>query len=263
MVAQSGICSGLFTLSYLVCGYLSKASFYFIFIFTFTFAFAFAFPSGDFVLGDEILKIVAERGMYDWIRMGGNRSRRPDAGIVREMDGGIDGQRHGGEGGKGNDMDVDVDMDMDMESLWTECEDGGSEREALVLELDDEAESLGREHCSTHADAIDGNRTGGVQMTSRSQIVNLDSHLDPDSDSVSDDGDGDGDGDEENEEDALISNGAEQDMMNMEMEMEINLNKAQAWTLYLSHFLSTWNGRSYEFAAVSYVMRSESGRIYG
>ncbi|KAM0152008.1 hypothetical protein ACHAPG_007900 [Botrytis cinerea] len=169
------------------------------------------------------------------------------------MDGGIDGERHGGEGGKGNDMDVD--MDMDMESLWTECEDGGSEREALVLELDDEAESLGREHCSTHADAIDGNRTGGVQMTSRSQIVNLDSHLDPDSDSVSDDGDGDGDGDgdEENEEDALISNGAEQDMMNMEMEMEINLNKAQAWTLYLSHFLSTWNGRSYEFAAIVFT----------
>ncbi|KAK6594440.1 iron transporter [Botrytis cinerea] len=191
--------------------------------------------------------------MYDWIRMGGNRSRRPDAGIVREMDGGIDGQRHGGEGGKGNDMDVDMDMDMDMESLWTECEDGGSEREALVLELDDEAESLGREHCSTHADAIDGNRTGGVQMTSRSQIVNLDSHLDPDSDSVSDDGDGDGDGDEENEEDALISNGAEQEMMNMEMEMEINLNKAQAWTLYLSHFLSTWNGRSYEFAAIIFT----------
>lgn len=197
--------------------------------------------------------------------MGGKRSRRPDAGIVREMDGGIDGKRHG-EGGKGN--------DMDMESLWTECEDGGSEREALILELDDGAESLGRgdlniarEHCSTHADAIDGNRTRGVQMTSRSQNVNLDSHLDPDSDSVSDDGDGDGD--EENEEDALISNGAEQEMMQMEMnmememEMEINLNKAQAWTLYLSHFLSTWNGRSYEFAAVSYVMRSESGWIYG
>lgn len=119
------------------------------------------------------------------------------------------------------------------------------------------------EHCSTHAEAMDENRTGGVQMTSRSQNLDSGLHLDSGSDSVSDDGDGDGD--DEDEEDALISNGAEQEVMqtemNMEMEMEVqvqvemDLNKTQAWALYLSHFLSTWNGRSYEFAAVSYVMR--------
>jgi iron-regulated transporter 1 len=29
------------------------------------------------------------------------------------------------------------------------------------------------------------------------------------------------------------------------------LSREQAWSLFLSHFLSTWNGRCYEFAAVS------------
>lgn len=38
----------------------------------------------------------------------------------------------------------------------------------------------------------------------------------------------------------------------VEVEMEIEMEKAQAWNLYLTHSLSTWNGRSYEFAAVSY-----------
>lgn len=28
------------------------------------------------------------------------------------------------------------------------------------------------------------------------------------------------------------------------------LSKSQAWNLYASHFLSTWNARTYEFAAV-------------
>ncbi|THV45500.1 hypothetical protein BGAL_0481g00010 [Botrytis galanthina] len=119
------------------------------------------------------------------------------------------------------------------------------------------------EHCSTHAEAMDENRTGGVQMTSRSQNLDSGLHLDSGSDSVSDDGDGDGD--DEDEEDALISDGAEQEVMqtemNMEMEMEMevqvqvemDLNKTQAWALYLSHFLSTWNGRSYEFAAIIFT----------
>ncbi|TGO79228.1 hypothetical protein BELL_0039g00020 [Botrytis elliptica] len=86
------------------------------------------------------------------------------------------------------------------------------------------------EHCSTHGEAIDENRTGGVQMTLRSQNLDSGLHLDSGSDSVSDDGDGDGD------------EGA-----------EMNLNKTQAWALYLSHFLSTWNGRSYEFAAIIFT----------
>lgn len=29
------------------------------------------------------------------------------------------------------------------------------------------------------------------------------------------------------------------------------LSRSQAWNLYLSHALSTWNARGYEFAAVS------------
>ncbi|KAF7895357.1 hypothetical protein EAF00_007171 [Botryotinia globosa] len=103
------------------------------------------------------------------------------------------------------------------------------------------------------------NRTGGVQMTSRAQNLDSGVHLDSGSDSVSDDGDGDDE--DENEEDALISNGAEQGVvqtemnmdMDMEMEMETNLNKTQAWALYLSHFFSTWNGRSYEFAAIIFT----------
>lgn len=31
---------------------------------------------------------------------------------------------------------------------------------------------------------------------------------------------------------------------------EVLLTKRQLWSLYLSHFLSTWNARGYEFAAV-------------
>ncbi|KAF7884246.1 uncharacterized protein EAF02_004582 [Botrytis sinoallii] len=109
------------------------------------------------------------------------------------------------------------------------------------------------EHCSTHGEAIDENRTGGVQMTLRSQNLDSGLHLDSGSDSISDDGDGDGD--EGGEEGALISNGAEQEVMQteMNMEMEMEMNKTQAWALYLSHFLSTWNGRSYEFAAIIFT----------
>lgn len=33
------------------------------------------------------------------------------------------------------------------------------------------------------------------------------------------------------------------------------MNKPQAYSLYTSHFLSTWNVRTYEFAAVSEVQR--------
>jgi hypothetical protein len=33
-------------------------------------------------------------------------------------------------------------------------------------------------------------------------------------------------------------------------ENEVVLTKRQSWSLYLSHFLSTWNARGYEFAAV-------------
>ena len=29
------------------------------------------------------------------------------------------------------------------------------------------------------------------------------------------------------------------------------MTRSQAWNLYTSHFLSTWNARTYEFAAVS------------
>ncbi|KAF5869945.1 putative iron-regulated transporter protein [Botrytis fragariae] len=113
------------------------------------------------------------------------------------------------------------------------------------------------EHCSTHAEAVDENRTGGIQIASRAQNLDSRLHLDAGSDSVSDDGDGY----DEDEEDALISNGAEQEVMQtemnvemeMEMEVEMNLNKTQAWALYLSHFLSTWNGRSYEFAAIIFT----------
>ncbi|APA06317.1 hypothetical protein sscle_01g010870 [Sclerotinia sclerotiorum 1980 UF-70] len=63
----------------------------------------------------------------------------------------------------------------------------------------------------------------------------------------------------EEEEDALISNAQEETHtemernMNTNMEMEREMNKAQAWNLYLSHFLSTWNGRSYEFAAIIFT----------
>ncbi len=31
------------------------------------------------------------------------------------------------------------------------------------------------------------------------------------------------------------------------------MTKAQAWNLYTTHMLSTWNARTYEFAAVSYL----------
>ncbi|KAF7868664.1 hypothetical protein EAF04_005194 [Stromatinia cepivora] len=70
-------------------------------------------------------------------------------------------------------------------------------------------------------------------------------------------------GDEE--EDALILNAQEEahtemqmEMdtnmeMEMEMEIETEMDKAQAWNLYLSHSLSTWNGRSYEFAAIIFT----------
>lgn len=34
------------------------------------------------------------------------------------------------------------------------------------------------------------------------------------------------------------------------LETNTVLTKAQAWSLYTSHFLSTWNMRMYEFAAV-------------
>lgn len=30
------------------------------------------------------------------------------------------------------------------------------------------------------------------------------------------------------------------------------MTRSQAWNLYTSHFLSTWNVRTYEFAAVSF-----------
>lgn len=33
-------------------------------------------------------------------------------------------------------------------------------------------------------------------------------------------------------------------------ENEVVLTKRQSWSLYISHFLSTWNARGYEFAAV-------------
>ncbi|CAD6447183.1 4ec8d017-a799-404d-8a27-b26c25b000c8 [Sclerotinia trifoliorum] len=67
----------------------------------------------------------------------------------------------------------------------------------------------------------------------------------------------DGLGDEE--EDALILNAQEEPHTelaintNTNMEMEIDMDKAQAWNLYLSHLLSTWNGRSYEFAAIIFT----------
>lgn len=32
------------------------------------------------------------------------------------------------------------------------------------------------------------------------------------------------------------------------------MTKSQAWNLYTSHFLSTWNMRLYEFAAVGYLV---------
>jgi iron-regulated transporter 1 len=34
-------------------------------------------------------------------------------------------------------------------------------------------------------------------------------------------------------------------------ELEEGMTRSQAWNLYTSHFLSTWNARTYEFAAVS------------
>lgn len=33
--------------------------------------------------------------------------------------------------------------------------------------------------------------------------------------------------------------------------MGYSLSRSQAWNLYTSHMLSTWNARTYEFAAVS------------
>jgi len=36
-----------------------------------------------------------------------------------------------------------------------------------------------------------------------------------------------------------------------EMALENGMTRDQAWNLYTSHFLSTWNVRGYEFAAVS------------
>lgn len=74
--------------------------------------------------------------------MDGRKSPRSDVGIVREMDGGID-DRHGGEG-KGN--DTDLDMERRQIRIWRTY--GPSVRteglgEALMLKLNDEAESLG------------------------------------------------------------------------------------------------------------------------
>lgn len=35
--------------------------------------------------------------------------------------------------------------------------------------------------------------------------------------------------------------------------LQPGVTQRQIWGLYLSHFLSTWNARSYEFAAVTYI----------
>lgn len=125
-------------------------------------------------------------------------------------------------------------------------ENPGSRRSGALI-LNFEAESIMGTGTigSIDAEARDGNRcgSGGVRF------------LRNESDS---DGSGKGirDGEEEEEEvgeeDALMLNEAEQEGTQTEMIMD--MNKSQAWNLYLSHFLSTWNGRSYEFAAVSWYM---------
>jgi iron-regulated transporter 1 len=37
-------------------------------------------------------------------------------------------------------------------------------------------------------------------------------------------------------------------------EPELGMTNSQAYNLYTSHFLSTWNVRTYEFAVVSFVL---------
>lgn len=41
----------------------------------------------------------------------------------------------------------------------------------------------------------------------------------------------------------------------------VGMTRSQAFNLYTSHFLSTWNVRTYEFAAVSAL--NKSGEMYG
>lgn len=132
----------------------------------------------------------------------------------------------------------------------------GSEGEALRLDFEDEGEG-----------EVEGLKMGMEMGRKNSDFVlNRDDMMDRNgietgevqNESHSDDGLG------EEEEDALISNAQEETHtemernMNTNMEMEREMNKAQAWNLYLSHFLSTWNGRSYEFAAVGYATRGFS-----
>ncbi|KAJ8058287.1 hypothetical protein OCU04_012481 [Sclerotinia nivalis] len=124
---------------------------------------------------------------------------------------------------------------------------GGMEGEALRLDFEVvvEAVEMGLEDIgfvSNRYEMMDGDEngnrigTGGVQNESDSD-----------------------DGLRDEEEDALISNAQEETHTEMEMdtntnmEMEIEMDKSQAWNLYLSHFLSTWNGRSYEFAAIIFT----------
>ncbi|KAI9644897.1 hypothetical protein NHQ30_006931 [Ciborinia camelliae] len=63
------------------------------------------------------------------------------------------------------------------------------------------------------------------------------------------------DEDEDEDEDVLISSEVEAGRPNSEMNLDtgMEMDRAQAWNLYLSHFLSTWNGRSYEFAAIIFT----------
>lgn len=45
-------------------------------------------------------------------------------------------------------------------------------------------------------------------------------------------------------------------LLDIECEYEYEgMSSSQAWNLYTSHFLSTWNARTYEFAAVSNLYR--------
>lgn len=48
---------------------------------------------------------------------------------------------------------------------------------------------------------------------------------------------------------------------NEEHESRSGMTRSQAFNLYTSHFLSTWNVRTYEFAAVSTL--NESGEMHG
>ncbi|ESZ93635.1 hypothetical protein SBOR_5984 [Sclerotinia borealis F-4128] len=158
---------------------------------------------------------------------------------------------------------------------WGGISDQGSEEENLILDF--EAESL-------------ENLEMEMEMEMESEFYSGHSRVDADAEAENGDGNGNGNGDgdgnedgngtggvqnefdsdgsdnevdEEEEEVALMSIEAERshtemnlemDMdTNMEMEMELELDKSQAWNLYLSHFLSTWNGRSYEFAAIIFT----------